>query len=158
MPLPGSQLRYGSQQHLILPQSIQLQQGQNLSVGGPRRMMPPGSQPPVLPGNREARLLAQSALLSHCSSNQRCSYLLSLLTESCLTLTPHPVRIAVPLITQSTLLLHLNSIDIILLPAPFTQSEWLLHLKTRSALLPAIFRQVYYHPYLGVAAWQMPAC
>ncbi|KAJ8286860.1 hypothetical protein GJAV_G00044180, partial [Gymnothorax javanicus] len=54
MPLPGSQLRYGSaQQHLILPQSIQLQQGQNLSVGGPRRMMPPGSQPPVLPGNRE---------------------------------------------------------------------------------------------------------
>lgn len=46
MPLPGSQLRYGSaQQHLILPQSIQLQQGQNLSVGGPRRMMPPGSQP-----------------------------------------------------------------------------------------------------------------
>ncbi|KAG9353882.1 hypothetical protein JZ751_012006 [Albula glossodonta] len=55
MPLPGSQLRYGSaQQHLILPQSIQLQQGQNLSVGGPRRMIPPGSQPPVLPGNREA--------------------------------------------------------------------------------------------------------
>ncbi|KAK0137332.1 Protein PRRC2B [Merluccius polli] len=46
MPLPGSQLRYGSaQQHLILPQSIQLQQGQNLSVGAPRRMMPPGSQP-----------------------------------------------------------------------------------------------------------------
>uniref|UniRef100_A0A8P4PWH5 BAT2 N-terminal domain-containing protein n=1 Tax=Dicentrarchus labrax TaxID=13489 RepID=A0A8P4PWH5_DICLA len=39
MPLPGSQLRYGSaQQHLILPQSIQLQQGQNLSVGAPRRM------------------------------------------------------------------------------------------------------------------------
>lgn len=55
MPLPGSQLRYGSaQQHLILPQSIQLQQGQNLSVGGPRRMMPPGSQPPVMTGNREA--------------------------------------------------------------------------------------------------------
>lgn len=53
MPLPGSQLRYGSQQHLILPQSIQLQQGQNLSVGGPRRMMPPGSQPPVMAGNRE---------------------------------------------------------------------------------------------------------
>ncbi|XP_061118275.1 protein PRRC2B isoform X2 [Conger conger] len=47
MPLPGSQLRYGSaQQHLILPQSIQLQQGQSLSVGGPRRMMPPGTQPP----------------------------------------------------------------------------------------------------------------
>ncbi|XP_033845076.1 protein PRRC2B isoform X2 [Periophthalmus magnuspinnatus] len=54
MPLPGSQLRYGSaQQHLILPQSIQLQQGQNLSVGAPRRMMPPGSQPPVMPGSRE---------------------------------------------------------------------------------------------------------
>uniref|UniRef100_A0A3Q2YE94 Proline rich coiled-coil 2B n=1 Tax=Hippocampus comes TaxID=109280 RepID=A0A3Q2YE94_HIPCM len=54
MPLPGSQVRYGSaQQHLILPQSIQLQQGQNLSVGGPRRMMPPGSQPPVMPGSRE---------------------------------------------------------------------------------------------------------
>lgn len=53
MPLPGSQLRYGSaQQHLILPQSIQLQQGQNLSVGGPRRMMPPGSQP-VMTGSRE---------------------------------------------------------------------------------------------------------
>ncbi|XP_063066564.1 protein PRRC2B, partial [Engraulis encrasicolus] len=55
MPLPGSQLRYGSaQQHLILPQSIQLQQGQNLSVGGPRRMMPPGSQPPVMTQSREA--------------------------------------------------------------------------------------------------------
>ncbi|XP_062340291.1 protein PRRC2B [Osmerus eperlanus] len=55
MPLPGSQLRYGSaQQHLILPQSIQLQQGQNLTVGAPRRMMPPVSQPPVLTGNREA--------------------------------------------------------------------------------------------------------
>ncbi|KAM6986057.1 protein PRRC2B [Aplochiton taeniatus] len=54
MPLPGSQLRYGSaQQHLILPQSIQLQQGQNLSVGGPRRMLPPGSQPPVMNPNRE---------------------------------------------------------------------------------------------------------
>ncbi|XP_029921950.1 protein PRRC2B isoform X3 [Myripristis murdjan] len=54
MPLPGSQLRYGSaQQHLILPQSIQLQQGQNLSVGAPRRMLPPGSQPPVMTGNRE---------------------------------------------------------------------------------------------------------
>ncbi|XP_028273197.1 protein PRRC2B isoform X4 [Parambassis ranga] len=54
MPLPGSQLRYGSaQQHLILPQSIQLQQGQNLSVGAPRRMLPPGSQAAVLAGNRE---------------------------------------------------------------------------------------------------------
>ncbi|XP_042565209.1 protein PRRC2B isoform X3 [Clupea harengus] len=55
MPLPGSQLRYGSQQHLILPQSIQLQQGQNLSVGGPRRMMPPGSQPPIMSQSREVR-------------------------------------------------------------------------------------------------------
>ncbi|XP_029024602.1 protein PRRC2B isoform X3 [Betta splendens] len=54
MPLPGSQLRYGSaQQHLILPQSIQLQQGQNLSVGAPRRMLPPGSQAAVMPGSRE---------------------------------------------------------------------------------------------------------
>uniref|UniRef100_A0A4W5K6W6 Proline rich coiled-coil 2B n=1 Tax=Hucho hucho TaxID=62062 RepID=A0A4W5K6W6_9TELE len=54
MPLPGSQLRYGSaQQHLILPQSIQLQQGQNLSVGAARRMLPPGSQPPVMTGSRE---------------------------------------------------------------------------------------------------------
>uniref|UniRef100_A0A672S0M4 Proline rich coiled-coil 2B n=1 Tax=Sinocyclocheilus grahami TaxID=75366 RepID=A0A672S0M4_SINGR len=54
MPMPGSQLRYGSaQQHLILPQSIQLQQNQNLSVGAPRRMMPPGSQPAVRSGSRE---------------------------------------------------------------------------------------------------------
>ncbi|TMS08249.1 Protein PRRC2B [Larimichthys crocea] len=54
MPLPGSQLRYGSaQQHLILPQSIQLQQGQNLSVGAPRRMLPPGSQQAVMTGSRE---------------------------------------------------------------------------------------------------------
>uniref|UniRef100_A0A672G9G6 BAT2 N-terminal domain-containing protein n=1 Tax=Salarias fasciatus TaxID=181472 RepID=A0A672G9G6_SALFA len=54
MPLPGSQLRYGSaQQHLILPQSIQLQQGQNLSVGAPRRMLPPGSQAAVMSGSRE---------------------------------------------------------------------------------------------------------
>ncbi|XP_028273198.1 protein PRRC2B isoform X5 [Parambassis ranga] len=57
MPLPGSQLRYGSaQQHLILPQSIQLQQGQNLSVGAPRRMLPPGSQAAVLAGNREMEM------------------------------------------------------------------------------------------------------
>ncbi|XP_056668569.1 protein PRRC2B isoform X16 [Monodelphis domestica] len=58
MPLPGSQLplpRYGSgQQPLILPQSIQLPQGQNLSVGAPRRILPPGSQPSVLPTNRES--------------------------------------------------------------------------------------------------------
>ncbi|XP_051981709.1 protein PRRC2B-like isoform X2 [Xyrauchen texanus] len=54
MPMPGSQLRYGSaQQHLILPQSIQLQQNQNLSVRAPRRMMPPGSQPPVMSASRE---------------------------------------------------------------------------------------------------------
>uniref|UniRef100_A0A673K0H0 BAT2 N-terminal domain-containing protein n=1 Tax=Sinocyclocheilus rhinocerous TaxID=307959 RepID=A0A673K0H0_9TELE len=57
MPMPGSQLRYGSaQQHLILPQSIQLQQNQNLSVGAPRRMMPPGSQPTVMSGSREVRM------------------------------------------------------------------------------------------------------
>jgi len=58
MPLPGSQLplpRYGSgQQPLILPQSIQLPQGQSLSVGGPRRILPPGSQPSVLNTSRES--------------------------------------------------------------------------------------------------------
>ncbi|XP_028918876.1 protein PRRC2B isoform X5 [Ornithorhynchus anatinus] len=58
MPLPGSQLplpRYGSgQQPLILPQSIQLPQGQNLSVGAPRRILPPGSQPSVLATSRES--------------------------------------------------------------------------------------------------------
>uniref|UniRef100_A0A8C9T569 Proline rich coiled-coil 2B n=1 Tax=Scleropages formosus TaxID=113540 RepID=A0A8C9T569_SCLFO len=54
VPLPGSQLRYGSaQQHLILPQSIQLQQGQNLTVGAPRRILTPSSQSPVITGNRE---------------------------------------------------------------------------------------------------------
>ncbi|XP_061887052.1 protein PRRC2B isoform X3 [Entelurus aequoreus] len=73
MPLPGSQLRYGSaQQHLILPQSIQLQQGQNLS-GGPRRMMPPGSQPQVMPGSRESSQMEMKAFqfsekLSHSMS------------------------------------------------------------------------------------------
>ncbi|XP_010625683.1 protein PRRC2B isoform X6 [Fukomys damarensis] len=51
MPLP----RYGSgQQPLILPQSIQLPAGQSLSVGGPRRIPPPGSQPPVLNTSRES--------------------------------------------------------------------------------------------------------
>eukprot|EP00079_Xenopus_tropicalis_P029201 XP_012824439.1 PREDICTED: protein PRRC2B isoform X8 [Xenopus tropicalis] len=44
MPMPGSQLqmpRYSSgQQTMILPQSIQLPQGQNLPVGAPRRMQP----------------------------------------------------------------------------------------------------------------------
>ncbi|XP_066896542.1 protein PRRC2B isoform X29 [Kogia breviceps] len=58
MPLPGSQLplpRYGSgQQPLLLPQSIQLPQGQSLSVGAPRRMLPPGSQPSVLNTSRES--------------------------------------------------------------------------------------------------------
>lgn len=60
MPVPGSQLplpRYGSgQQPLILPQSIQLPQGQNLSVGAPRRILPPGSQPSVLAASREVRI------------------------------------------------------------------------------------------------------
>ncbi|XP_067398026.1 protein PRRC2B isoform X2 [Emydura macquarii macquarii] len=58
MPMPGSQLplpRYGSgQQPMILPQSIQLPQGQNLSVGAPRRILPPGSQPSVLTTSRES--------------------------------------------------------------------------------------------------------
>ncbi|KAK7165532.1 hypothetical protein R3I94_003787 [Phoxinus phoxinus] len=57
MPMPGSQLRYGSaQQHLILPQSIQLQQNQNLSVGAPRRMMPPGSQPPIMSSREPSQM------------------------------------------------------------------------------------------------------
>ncbi|XP_034350103.1 protein PRRC2B isoform X8 [Arvicanthis niloticus] len=51
MPLP----RYGSgQQPLILPQSVQLPPGQSLSVGAPRRIPPPGSQPPVLNTSRES--------------------------------------------------------------------------------------------------------
>ncbi|XP_008586265.1 PREDICTED: protein PRRC2B isoform X2 [Galeopterus variegatus] len=51
MPLP----RYGSgQQPLILPQSIQLPPGQSLSVGAPRRIPPPGSQPPILNTSRES--------------------------------------------------------------------------------------------------------
>ncbi|XP_065709877.1 protein PRRC2B isoform X2 [Patagioenas fasciata] len=58
MPVPGSQLplpRYGSgQQPLILPQSIQLPQGQNLPVGAPRRILPPGTQPSVLATSRES--------------------------------------------------------------------------------------------------------
>ncbi|XP_053939924.1 protein PRRC2B isoform X2 [Cuculus canorus] len=58
MPVPGSQLplpRYGSgQQPLILPQSIQLPQGQNLPIGAPRRILPPGSQPSVLAPSRES--------------------------------------------------------------------------------------------------------
>uniref|UniRef100_A0A673ZQQ4 Proline rich coiled-coil 2B n=1 Tax=Salmo trutta TaxID=8032 RepID=A0A673ZQQ4_SALTR len=68
MPLPGSQLRYGSaQQHLILPQSIQLQQGQNLSVGAARRMLPPGSQPPVMTGSREVRARDPPSLMVNLS-------------------------------------------------------------------------------------------
>ncbi|XP_040819601.1 protein PRRC2B isoform X11 [Ochotona curzoniae] len=51
MPLP----RYGSgQQPLILPQPIQLPPGQSLSAGAPRRVPPPGSQPPVLNTSRES--------------------------------------------------------------------------------------------------------
>uniref|UniRef100_A0A452UW80 Proline rich coiled-coil 2B n=1 Tax=Ursus maritimus TaxID=29073 RepID=A0A452UW80_URSMA len=41
-------------QPLILPQSIQLPQGQSLSVGAPRRILPPGSQPSVLNTSRES--------------------------------------------------------------------------------------------------------
>lgn len=62
MPLPGSQLplpRYGSgQQPLLLPQSLQLPQGQSLSVGAPRRILPPGSQPSVLHTSREVSMTA----------------------------------------------------------------------------------------------------
>lgn len=62
MPLPGSQLplpRYGSgQQPLILSQSLQLPQGQSLSVGAPRRILPPGSQPSVLHTSREVSMSA----------------------------------------------------------------------------------------------------
>uniref|UniRef100_A0A8C1QMW5 BAT2 N-terminal domain-containing protein n=1 Tax=Cyprinus carpio TaxID=7962 RepID=A0A8C1QMW5_CYPCA len=83
MPMPGSQLRYGSaQQHLLLPQSIQLQQNQNLSVGAPRRMMPPGSQPAVMSGNREVRNCVSgnicpqvsSSVLLTCLSDKSCSF------------------------------------------------------------------------------------
>ncbi|KAM4696051.1 protein PRRC2B [Rhinophrynus dorsalis] len=53
MPMPGSQLqmpRYSSgQQPMLLPQSIQLPQGQNLPVGAPRRM-----QQSVLATSRES--------------------------------------------------------------------------------------------------------
>ncbi|XP_007422370.1 protein PRRC2B isoform X1 [Python bivittatus] len=58
MSIPGSQLpmaRYGSgQQPLLLSQSIQLPQGQNLPVGAPRRILSPNSQPSVLATNRES--------------------------------------------------------------------------------------------------------
>uniref|UniRef100_A0A8C2P2T6 BAT2 N-terminal domain-containing protein n=1 Tax=Capra hircus TaxID=9925 RepID=A0A8C2P2T6_CAPHI len=51
LPLP----RYGSgQQPLLLPQSIQLPQAQSLSVGAPRRILAPGSQPSVLNTSRES--------------------------------------------------------------------------------------------------------
>ncbi|XP_067868249.1 protein PRRC2B isoform X2 [Heterodontus francisci] len=58
MSMPGSQLslpRFGSgqQQLIALTQSIQLPQAQSLSVGGTRRLLPPGSQPPILPTGRE---------------------------------------------------------------------------------------------------------
>lgn len=68
MPVPGSQLplpRYGSgQQPLILPQSIQLPQGQNLPVGAPRRILPPGSQPSVLATSREVRINSHVLVLA----------------------------------------------------------------------------------------------
>ncbi|XP_029468421.1 protein PRRC2B isoform X3 [Rhinatrema bivittatum] len=60
MPLPGTQLpmaRYSSgQQPLLLPQSIQLPQGQNLSVGAPRRIIAPGSQPSVHPSRESSQM------------------------------------------------------------------------------------------------------
>lgn len=75
MPVPGSQLplpRYGSgQQPLILPQSIQLPQGQNLPVGAPRRILPPGSQPSVLATSREVRI--NSSVLVLASINLACT-------------------------------------------------------------------------------------
>ncbi|XP_069841878.1 protein PRRC2B isoform X2 [Dendropsophus ebraccatus] len=53
MPMAGSQLgmpRYSSgQQPMLLPQSIQIQQGQNMPVGAPRRM-----QPSVLTASRDS--------------------------------------------------------------------------------------------------------
>lgn len=60
MSMPGSQLslpRFGSgqQQLIALTQSIQLPQAQSLNVGGTRRLLPPGSQPPILPTGREVR-------------------------------------------------------------------------------------------------------
>eukprot|EP00062_Callorhinchus_milii_P014894 gi/632964541/ref/XP_007898447.1/ PREDICTED: protein PRRC2B isoform X1 [Callorhinchus milii] len=58
MSLPGSQLslpRFGSgqQQLIALTQSIQLPQAPNLNAGGTRRILTPGSQPPMLPTGRE---------------------------------------------------------------------------------------------------------
>lgn len=60
MPLP----RYGSgQQPLILPQSIQLPPGQSLSVGAPRRVPPPGSQPPALNTSREVKVVPERGIV-----------------------------------------------------------------------------------------------
>nr|XP_033816611.1 protein PRRC2B-like isoform X5 [Geotrypetes seraphini] len=60
VPLPGTQLpmpRYNSgQQPLLLPQSIQLSQGQNLSVGAPRRIIQPGTQPSVHPSRESSQM------------------------------------------------------------------------------------------------------
>lgn len=73
MPLP----RYGSgQQPLILPQSIQLPPGQSLSVGAPRRIPPPGSQPPVLNTSREVKVVPEWGLCSNETSRAQ------LITES----------------------------------------------------------------------------
>lgn len=91
MPLPGSQLRYGSaQQHLILPQSIQLQQGQNLSVGAPRRMLPPGSQPAVMSGSREVWPPDLMLLNQKTHSNTRAIIVeILLVTQQPAEITPH---------------------------------------------------------------------
>ncbi|XP_030063659.1 protein PRRC2B isoform X2 [Microcaecilia unicolor] len=60
VPLPGTQLpipRYSSgQQPLLLPQSIQLPQGQSLSVGAPRRIIQPGTQPSVHPSRESSQM------------------------------------------------------------------------------------------------------
>ncbi|XP_063792858.1 protein PRRC2B isoform X5 [Pseudophryne corroboree] len=68
MPMAGSQLqmpRYNSgQQPMLLPQSIQLPQGQNLPVGAPRRM-----QPSVLTASRE-RVNYNNRLFTTYSSSQ----------------------------------------------------------------------------------------
>ncbi|XP_075041359.1 protein PRRC2B isoform X10 [Mixophyes fleayi] len=68
MPMAGSQLqmpRYNSgQQPMLLPQSIQLPQGQNLPVGAPRRM-----QPSVLTASRE-RVNYNHRLFATFSSSQ----------------------------------------------------------------------------------------
>ncbi|XP_069093181.1 protein PRRC2B isoform X2 [Pleurodeles waltl] len=66
LPMP----RYNSgQQPLLLQQSIQLPQGQSLSVGAPRRIMPPGSQPSVLTGSRESQLEMKGFHFTDCKQN-----------------------------------------------------------------------------------------